>query len=111
MLIGGKSVDALSGRTFESQNPYTDRPWALVPDGGPEDVDVAVGAARAALDGEWGTATGFDRSRLMHGLADLIHGQPLLLPQGTLPPESWSETWHDVPTLTEEEFLSGKNYP
>jgi aldehyde dehydrogenase (NAD+) len=72
MLIGGKSVDALSGRTFESQNPYTGRPWALVPDGGPEDVDVAVGAARVALDGEWGTATGFDRSRLMHRLADLI---------------------------------------
>ena len=72
MLIGGSAVDALSGRTFESENPYTGRPWAVVPDGGPEDVDVAVGAARAALDGEWGTMTGFVRGRLMHRLADHI---------------------------------------
>jgi aldehyde dehydrogenase (NAD+) len=72
MLVGGTAVDALSGRTFESENPYTGRPWAVVPDGGPEDVDVAVGAARAALDGEWGSMTGFARSRLMHRLADRI---------------------------------------
>ena len=31
MLIGGKAVDAVSGRTFESQNPYTRRSWAVVP--------------------------------------------------------------------------------
>src|SRR6185437_7166076 len=94
MLIGGKSVDALSGRTFESQNPYTGRPWALVPDGGPEDVDVAVGAARVALDGEWGTATGFDRFRVMigqlrglggwyryfAGLADKLEGRQIPAP-------------------------------
>ena len=30
-----------------------------IPDGGPEDVDAAVQAARAALDGEWGSMTGF----------------------------------------------------
>ena len=72
MLIGGRAVDALSGRTFESENPYTGRPWAVLPDGGPEDVDAAVGAARAALDGEWGSMTGFARGRLMHRLADLI---------------------------------------
>jgi aldehyde dehydrogenase (NAD+) len=72
MVIGGKSVDALSGRTFESQNPYTGRSWAVVPDGGPQDVDAAVAAARTALDGEWGTLTGFARATLMRRLADLI---------------------------------------
>ncbi len=72
MLIGGKPVDALSGRTFESQNPYTGRAWARIPDGGPEDVDAAVSAARAALDGEWGDMTGFARSGLMRRLGDLI---------------------------------------
>jgi hypothetical protein len=72
MLIGGKAVDAMSGRTFESENPYTGRPWAVIPDAGPEDVDAAVEAARAALDGEWGELTGFDRSRLMRLLGDLI---------------------------------------
>ena len=72
MLIGGKAVDALSGRTFESQNPYTGRPWALVPDGGPEDVDAAVAAARSALEGEWGALTGFARAALLRRLGDLI---------------------------------------
>jgi len=72
MLIGGKAVDAISGRTFESENPYTGQPWAVIPDAGPEDVDAAVEAARAALDGEWGELTGFDRSRLMRLLGDLI---------------------------------------
>jgi acyl-CoA reductase-like NAD-dependent aldehyde dehydrogenase len=72
MLIGGKPVDALSGRTFESQNPYTGKPWAVVPDGGPEDVDAAVAAARAALDGEWGSMTGFARAVLLRRLGDLV---------------------------------------
>ncbi len=72
MVIGGKAVDAESGATFESQNPYTGRPWAVVPDGGPDDVDAAVAAARAALDGEWGAMTGFARAALMRRLADLI---------------------------------------
>ena len=72
MLIGGKAVEALSGATFESHNPYTGRPWAVVPDGGPADVDAAVAAARGALDGEWGSMTGFARAALMRRLADLV---------------------------------------
>jgi aldehyde dehydrogenase (NAD+) len=72
MVIGGKAVEAISGRTFESQNPYTGEPWARVPDGGPEDIDAAVAAARAALDGEWGAMTGFARAALMHRLGDLV---------------------------------------
>src|SRR3954467_6080529 len=72
MLVGGKAVGALSGKTFQSQNPYTGEPWAEIPDGGPEDVDAAVSAARAALDGEWGATTGFARAALMRRLADLI---------------------------------------
>lgn len=72
MLIAGKPVAAMSGATFLSQNPYTGEPWAEIPDGGPEDVDAAVSAARAALDGEWGATTGFARAALMRRLADLI---------------------------------------
>ncbi len=54
LFVNGEPVDALSGRTFESQNPYLGRPWARMADGGPEDIDVAVAAARAAFDGAWG---------------------------------------------------------
>ena len=79
MLIGGKAVDAISGRTFESQNPYTGRSWAEVPDGGPEDVDAAVAAARSALDGEWGRLSGFARAALMRRLGDLVSANAELL--------------------------------
>ena len=72
MLVGGKPTGAISGRTFESQNPYTGRSWARIPDGGTEDVDAAVNAARAALDGEWGRMTGFARAACLRRLADLI---------------------------------------
>jgi aldehyde dehydrogenase (NAD+) len=73
MLIGGEWVDARSGATFETVDPFTGRAWAEIPRAGPEDVDAAVGAARAAFDdGPWPRATGTERARLLRRLADLI---------------------------------------
>jgi len=72
MLIGGQAVEAASGRIYETENPYRGAPWATVPDAGPEDVDAAVSAARAALEGPWAAMTGFERAGLMRRLADLI---------------------------------------
>jgi len=72
MLIGGELVDAASGRTFESQNPYTGEPWAEIPDAGAEDVDAAVAAAREALEGQWGHATGFARAQMLRKLGDVV---------------------------------------
>ena len=72
MTIAGKLVDAVSGRSFESTNPFTGESWSLIPDGGEEDVDAAVGAARAALGGEWGAMTGFARAALLRRLGDVI---------------------------------------
>ncbi|PKW16587.1 aldehyde dehydrogenase (NAD+) [Saccharopolyspora spinosa] len=72
MIIGGKTVDAMSRKTFASQNPFTGRAWAQIPDGGPDDVDAAVTAARSALDAEWGRTTGFARAALLRRLGDLI---------------------------------------
>ena len=72
MVIGGQPVGADSGRTYETENPYLGASWATVPDAGREDVDAAVSAARAALEGPWGTMTGFQRAALMRRLADLI---------------------------------------
>ncbi|MEJ8278876.1 aldehyde dehydrogenase [Pseudonocardia spirodelae] len=72
MLIGGKPADAASGRTFETQNPFTGEPWATVPDCGTDDVDTAVAAARTALDGEWGRMTPFARASCLRRLGDLI---------------------------------------
>ena len=73
MLVGGEWVDARSGKTFESVNPYTGRAWATVPEADDDDVDQAVRAARAAFDeGPWGKMTGTVRARLMRRLADLL---------------------------------------
>src|SRR6266581_9808983 len=73
MLIGGKWVDAQSGRTFESRDPYTGNVWAVMPEADETDVDAAVRAARAAFDeGPWGRMTGTERARLMRRLATLL---------------------------------------
>jgi (Z)-2-((N-methylformamido)methylene)-5-hydroxybutyrolactone dehydrogenase len=73
MLIGGEWVEARSGKTFESINPYTERVWATAPEAGEEDVHAAVEAARRAFDdGPWGRMTGTERARLMRRLAELI---------------------------------------
>jgi aldehyde dehydrogenase (NAD+) len=72
LYIDGKSVPAESGRTYESQDPYTGKPWAQVADGNAEDVDRAVAAARAALSGPWGALTPPERGELLRKLAALI---------------------------------------
>jgi (Z)-2-((N-methylformamido)methylene)-5-hydroxybutyrolactone dehydrogenase len=72
MRIAGKQAAALSGRTFESIDPFTGQAWATAPDAGPEDVDLAVAAAQAALEGPWGQMTGRERAALMRRLGDLV---------------------------------------
>jgi (Z)-2-((N-methylformamido)methylene)-5-hydroxybutyrolactone dehydrogenase len=72
LYVAGGSFPPANGGFYETIDPYTRQPWARIPDADEADVDRAVGAARAAFEGEWGAMTGFDRSRLMHRLADLI---------------------------------------
>ena len=73
MLIGGQRVDAISGRTTLSVNPYNQQPWAVVPEAEAIDAELAVTAAREAFDnGPWGRTTAFQRAALMRRLADLI---------------------------------------
>jgi aldehyde dehydrogenase (NAD+) len=73
MLIGGQSVDASSHQWFESYNPYTGQPWALVPRANNDDVHLAVAAARQAYKGEaWRSLTPTARGKLLFTLADLI---------------------------------------
>jgi aldehyde dehydrogenase (NAD+) len=72
MLIGGAWRDPASGAWFESVNPFTAEPWALVPRGSKDDVDRAVSAARAAFCGDWRRLTATARGVLLRKLADLI---------------------------------------
>ena len=72
MLIGGKWVDPASGEWFESVNPFTAKPWALVPRGSKADVDQAIAAAKCAFLGEWRKLTATARGALLHKFGDLV---------------------------------------
>jgi len=62
-----------SAARFESFDPFTGRPWALVPRCGVAEVDAAVGAAAQAFrSGPWRSMTASARGRLLVRLADLI---------------------------------------
>jgi acyl-CoA reductase-like NAD-dependent aldehyde dehydrogenase len=72
MVIDGRPAEAMSGRTYQTVDPYRIQPWATVADADGADVDLAVTAARRALSGPWGGLTGFGRARLLRRLGDLI---------------------------------------
>jgi len=72
LLIGADWVEAADGRTFESIDPSSGEPICSVAQAGAEDVDRAVRAARAALEGPWATMPAAGRSRLISTLADLV---------------------------------------
>ena len=70
--IGGETVEPASGEVRELREPATGDPLARAAMGGEADVDRAVEAARAAVDGPWGKTPPTERSRLLHALADAI---------------------------------------
>jgi aldehyde dehydrogenase (NAD+)/betaine-aldehyde dehydrogenase len=72
LFIGGELVEASSGDVRELREPATGELLARAAMGGDADIDRAVEAARAALDGPWGKTSGTERSRLLHALADAI---------------------------------------
>ena len=72
LLIDGRFVAAASGETFATLNPATGAEIAQVAHGAAEDVDRAVKAARAALDGPWGRMKPAERQAVILRLADLV---------------------------------------
>ena len=73
MLVDGAWLDPATGEWFESVNPYTAQPWALIPRGGSTDVDRAVASARKAFySKEWRGLTASARGALLRKLADLL---------------------------------------
>ena len=70
-FIGGEKVAAKSGRTFETTNPATGAVLGTLPACGPEDVDAAVAAARAAFEG-WSKTHPAERKAAILSLAALI---------------------------------------
>lgn len=73
LLINGQWVSSQFNQTFSVENPATTDNLAQVAHGKPEDVDLAVRAARKAFDeGPWTRITASERARMIWKLADLI---------------------------------------
>jgi aldehyde dehydrogenase (NAD+) len=72
LFINGAWVDAESGRRFETHHPATGQALAEVAEAGEADIDRAVTAARAALDGPWSKMDAADRGALLWQLSDAI---------------------------------------
>jgi aldehyde dehydrogenase (NAD+)/betaine-aldehyde dehydrogenase len=72
LFVNGELVEAQAGELRELTEPATGEPLARVAMAAEADVDLAVDAARAALEGPWGKTPPTERSRLLHALADAI---------------------------------------
>jgi aminomuconate-semialdehyde/2-hydroxymuconate-6-semialdehyde dehydrogenase len=71
-FIDGRFVTAEGGRSFDKRSPVDGRVIARVAEAGREEVDAAVKAARAALQGEWARVDVPKRAELLHAVADEI---------------------------------------
>lgn len=73
LFINGDFVAAKGGKTFNSEDPATGKVIAAVAEGMPEDVDIAVAAARKAYNQDaWSAGNPAERAALLHKLADLM---------------------------------------
>ena len=81
MIIGGKSVQAQSGKTMPVLSPVDGMAFDTIPRGDAADIDLAVAAARQALDGAWGQFSALERGRLMLKMAQKVldHAEELAL--------------------------------
>jgi aldehyde dehydrogenase (NAD+) len=73
LFIGGKWVEAASGKTFPTINPATGEALTEIAEADEHDVDAAVQAARRAFtSGPWAEMSASDRGRLLWKIGDLV---------------------------------------
>lgn len=71
LLIGGRWLDAPAG-SIPVINPSDGEEFTRIANGRANDIDTAVRAARAALDGPWGRMTALERGRLLLKLSRAV---------------------------------------
>src|SRR5262249_3536352 len=84
LFINGEWRDAAGGKTIEVVNPATEEVIAEVASAERADVDAAVAAARAALDGPWAKLSARERGRLVWKLGEKVRARA----DGVGPPEA-----------------------
>ncbi|MDQ0578080.1 aldehyde dehydrogenase family protein [Streptomyces rishiriensis] len=92
LLIGGKEIPAVSGRTTDDLDPRTGEVFVRVPAAGPEDVTLAVDAADAAF-ASWAATAPTARRELLHRAADLLEQRADEFTQIMLAETGGTRTW------------------
>ncbi len=69
LFINGEFVEPKSGKRYVTINPATEEPLAQVAEAGPEDVALAVDAARDASEGRWRQMPGSERAKYLYRIA------------------------------------------
>jgi aldehyde dehydrogenase (NAD+) len=72
LYVGGEFVEPRSGEHFETLDPSKAEPLAEVAQAGPEDVDLAVRAARDAFDNGWGEISPAERAKYLFRIARIL---------------------------------------
>jgi aldehyde dehydrogenase (NAD+) len=72
LLIGGRWVAPLSESTFKTINPASEEVLAVIAEGGEEDVDAAVKAARTAYTKVWSKTSGTERAKYLYRIARIL---------------------------------------
>jgi acyl-CoA reductase-like NAD-dependent aldehyde dehydrogenase len=71
LFIDGSFRPAVSGRTFQIENPKDGSTLAEVAEGAAEDIEIAVTVAEKAFPG-WSALTGAERGDIMHRAAEVL---------------------------------------
>lgn len=71
-MIGGAWVPSQGNRTLSLSNPSDGSKLCEIARGNAADIDAAIGAADAALRGEWGRATAVERGRVLARIGQLV---------------------------------------
>lgn len=111
LLIDGADIEAASGDRFSRISPAHGVEVGTYANASAVDVDAAVRAARAALDGGWRLSSGATRSKLLYRVAQLVRrdaeqlalgetldtGKPISQSRNEV--ESTAELWEYAATL------------
>ena len=72
LYVGGEWVEPRSGEWYTTISPATEEPLAEVAQAGPEDVGLAVEAARGALEDGWSKLSGSERAKYLFRIARIL---------------------------------------
>jgi aldehyde dehydrogenase (NAD+) len=71
--INGAPVAPASGQWLDSVDPFSGEAWARIPSGNKQDAELAVSAARQAMEaGPWSKMTATERGRVLRRIGDLL---------------------------------------